>query len=106
MIDPVKEAKASTTELKLAYTACFNFDGPAGFAALKDLARFCRANESTFNPDPRAHALLEGRREVWLRIQEHLQLTPEQIYALHPIKALGQRTMPNAVSASQMNRES
>ena len=53
---------------------------------LKDLARFCRASESTFNPDERMHAVLEGRREVWLRIQEHLQLTPEQIYALHPIK--------------------
>jgi hypothetical protein len=104
LIDPLKEALAITTENKLAYNACFNFDAPQGFAILKDLARFCRANESTFNPDPRTHALLEGRREVWLRIQEHLQLTTEQIYALHPIKALGQRS--SGISASQMNRES
>lgn len=106
MSDPIREALALTTENQLAYNACFNFDAPQGFHVLKDLARFCRANESTFNPDPRTHALLEGRREVWLRIQEHLQLTPEQIYSLHPIKALGQRVSPNSVSASQMNRES
>jgi hypothetical protein len=40
--------------------------------ALLDLAEFCRANESCFHEDPRMHAALEGRREVWLRIQEHI----------------------------------
>jgi len=40
----------------------------SGERVLADLARFCRANESTFHADPRTHALLEGRREVWLRI--------------------------------------
>ncbi len=50
---------------------------------LKDLARFCRAHETTFDKDERKHAALEGRREVWLRIQEYLQLDQEQIYELH-----------------------
>ena len=50
--------------------------------ALLDLAEFCRANESCFHEDPRMHAALEGRREVWLRIQEHLHLTPAQLMAL------------------------
>lgn len=47
---------------------------------LQDLAKFCRANESTFLPDSRAHAVLEGRREVWLRIQNHLNLSTEELW--------------------------
>lgn len=46
---------------------------------LKDLAKFCRATESTFHPDPRVHAMLEGRKEVWLRISKHLNLSTEQL---------------------------
>lgn len=47
------------------------FATPAGKVVLQDLARFCRASRSTFDADPRVHALLEGRRECWLRIQQH-----------------------------------
>lgn len=47
---------------------------------LQDLAKFCRANESTFHPDARISGQLDGRREVWLRIQDHLTLSPEQLY--------------------------
>jgi len=47
------------------------------------LARFCRAHESTFAADPRAHAVLEGRREVWLRIQNHLNMETEQLWDLY-----------------------
>jgi len=47
---------------------------------LKDLAAFCRAEESTYHPDPRAHAVLEGRREVFLRIQSHLNLSSEDLW--------------------------
>lgn len=54
----------------------------SGQAVLHDLAKFCRANTTTFHEDPRIHAALEGRREVWLRIQNHLNLTPEQLFAL------------------------
>ena len=64
-----------------AYRTTFN--GPLAQIVLKDLARFCRAHESTFEGDPRGHAQLEGRREVWLRIQEQLRLTPEQLWALY-----------------------
>jgi len=55
----------------------------AGQTVLRDLAEFCRANETCFHEDPRLHAVLEGRREVWLRIQQHLNLTSEQLYALY-----------------------
>lgn len=58
-------------------------DKPATEAAivLKDLARFCRAHKSTAiysaisgTIDPNASARADGRREVWLRIVEHLHL--------------------------------
>lgn len=55
---------------------------------MADLARFCRADRTCFDIDARKHALAEGRREVWLRIQEHLTLTPEQLVVLYggPLK--------------------
>lgn len=58
------------------------FRSPEGQRVLADLATFCRAAEPTYSPDARLHALLEGRREVWLRIQNHLQLSPDELYAL------------------------
>lgn len=59
------------------------FRNPAGLQVLADLSKFCRGGEPTFHPDARVHALLEGRREVYLRIMNHLNLTSEQLYALH-----------------------
>lgn len=59
------------------------FSNPFGQEVLADLARFCRANEPTYHPDPRVHAELEGRREVWLRIQRHLQLSDDELWELY-----------------------
>lgn len=64
------------------------FLNPVGERVLADLARFCRAHDSTFHTDPRVDALLEGRREVWLRIERHLRLTPEQLWAIYGRKDL------------------
>lgn len=58
------------------------FRSPTGEVVLRDLARFCRANVSTFHEDARLHAVAEGRREVWLRLQSHLQLTPDELWRL------------------------
>lgn len=71
-----------------AYNKVFDRKSPYVEVVLKDLSRFCRAHNSTFHKDPRAHAMLEGRREVWLRIQEYLRMTPEEIYDLHVIKEI------------------
>lgn len=62
-----------------AYRAVFN-DGVQAERVLKDLARFCRAQDSAFHADPRLHAVLEGRREVFLRIQKHLKLDWDQFW--------------------------
>lgn len=59
------------------------FTSPAGQGVLCDLAKFCRADENTYNPDPRLSDILVGRREVWLRIQKHLNLTPDQLYEIY-----------------------
>lgn len=61
----------------------FTFGSPAGQAVLYDLARFCRANQTTFSADARLHAVAEGRREVWLRIQNHLGMTPAQLFEFY-----------------------
>lgn len=74
---------------KRAYQLTFNT--PMGEDVLIDLAKFCRAGESTFHPDPRVAAALDGRREVWLRIQQHLHLSSEQLMAIYN----GSRPLPN-----------
>lgn len=66
---------------RYAYRATFK--GPLAEEVLEDLARFCRANESTFHENDRAHVLAEGRREVWLRIARHLNLTEDQLWTLY-----------------------
>lgn len=45
-----------------------------GRKVLADLDRFCRGNASAFHADPRIHALLEGRREVLLRLLHFLNI--------------------------------
>lgn len=67
-----------TEQLKTAYQIVFG-DGPAGQAVLADLGRFCRADEPCWSEDQRHHARLEGRREVWLRIQNELKLPSEEL---------------------------
>ncbi len=62
------------------------FKGPVAEVVLKDLARFCRAHESTFHTDERTAVLLEGRREVWLRIAQHLNLSEADLWALYSRK--------------------
>lgn len=51
----------------------------AGQKMLADLNRFCRGNKSTYDPDPRAHALLEGRREVLLRILNFIGIPSHEL---------------------------
>ena len=63
----------------LAHDYRLTYGNPMGEAVLADLSRFCRATESTFHPDARIHAVLEGRREVWLRIRAYLDLDDETL---------------------------
>lgn len=66
---------------KQAYQQTFN--GEYGKAVLADLRRFCRATLPTADVNnEKTTYLLEGRREVWLRIQAYLQLSDEDVYNL------------------------
>ena len=59
------------------------FAQPAGQNVLDDLAKFCRAHETCVIPGDRDRSLvLEGRREVWLRIMQHMAYSPEQLMVL------------------------
>lgn len=44
------------------------------------LERFCRWRTSTFNADPRMHALAEGRREVLLTIHDYCELSMDALF--------------------------
>lgn len=64
------------TERKRAYQLAF--DSPAGQAVLRDLVRYCRAKITTAG-----EPMLEGRRQVFLRIQQHIELDTAQLYELY-----------------------
>lgn len=75
------KAEQQVLELQRAYHAIFQPESPVGKLILQDLAIFCRANQSTFNADPRIHALLEGRREVYQHIHDQLTLSSHELLA-------------------------
>lgn len=79
--DPLMQAETYVTERKKSFRRTFT-TGPDSLVVLKTLARFCRAHESTFHPNAAVANRLDGRREVWLFIQQHLQLTEDELWRL------------------------
>lgn len=82
----VLEGQRLISEKKNAFQRVFDETKPDVNYVLEELAKFCRAHESTFDADPRIAAQLDGRREVWLLIQKQLNLSVEEIYELHRAK--------------------
>ncbi len=74
------KAKSHLFTRQTAYKVLFGTESEALKMVFNDLKEFCRAETSSFHADPRIHAVLEGRREVWLRIADHLQLNPEELW--------------------------
>lgn len=77
---PDDEKTQAIRQRARAYRALFSpgdddaMNGPVG-EVLEDLERFCSAKDTTFVPgDTHGTAQLEGRRQVWLRIQAYLEL--------------------------------
>lgn len=84
MASGLEKTLAFLGDRKRAFQLTFQQEQPANQTVLTDLSFFCRANESCVVPgDHDRTLLLEGRREVWLRIQQHLNLTPEQLFQLY-----------------------
>lgn len=79
MTKPIDEAKLYLDQLRVSYQQALG-PTPATDAVLKDLAKFCHAFESSFHSDQRIHAVIEGRREVFLRIMDFLKLSPDELY--------------------------
>jgi hypothetical protein len=77
--DVESPAKVFLADRQRAYLVTFN--GEFAKAVLADLEAFCRARQSTFRTDAREHALLEGRREVFLRLEDHLRLNLDELIA-------------------------
>ncbi len=50
---------------------------------LADLAELCFADQPTYDPDPRLDARQQGRRDVWLHINQYLKLTSEQLERIY-----------------------
>lgn len=75
------EALQIFADRQRAYRMVFSpADAPAVKAVLDDLISFCRGKETCVVPGDRDRTyVLEGRREVLLRIQDHMELTPEQL---------------------------
>ena len=70
-------------ERAIAYSQVFGGKTTFTHTVVEDLKKFCRATESTFHKDPHTAAYLEGRRDVWLRIEEFLTLNAEQLLEKH-----------------------
>jgi hypothetical protein len=82
------ELKAILADRQRAYQLAFNTD--AGKALLLDLGQFCRARETCVIPGDRDRTyVLEGRREVFLRIRDHLDLTVEDLFEKYTTPAIG-----------------
>lgn len=85
MIDKTMEATFDFLRgRRNSYKYTFSLTNPAAVAVLEDLSKFCRAAETAAVPgDHDRTMMLLGRQEVFLRIQQHLQLSPEQLFQLY-----------------------
>ena len=77
----IDKARQFLARRRTAYVKTFT--NPFGEEVLADLAKFCRANQTTFHDDARKHAVAEGRREVWLRIQAQLNLSDAELWRIY-----------------------
>lgn len=84
--DTVEAVRKLIGSRSYAYKTLFKKEDKLVQIVLKDLCDFCRAHETTFNSDPRIHAALEGRREVWLRLQRYTGLSEQELIELHEVK--------------------
>lgn len=80
-MNPFQYARDFLARRRTAYVKTFL--SPFGQEVMADLAKFCRANQTTFHTDARVHAVAEGRREVWLRIQQHLNLSDDDLWRIY-----------------------
>lgn len=84
----VNKIKDYVAKRQQAYQQVFNPDNLFLKEVLDDLEKFCREYETTFHPDQRVHALLEGRREVLLRIKRHMNMNTKDLIKYYTSKGI------------------
>jgi hypothetical protein len=95
---------------QISYKNCFDLSQLENRAVMTDLALFCRMFTTTAEPDQKEDPkVLEGRRQVFLRIQEHMQFDQFQLYLLHPLRqitpqAMTPGTLTTGISKTAMDR--
>jgi hypothetical protein len=88
-MDLLELARKKLELLRVRKASALHFKGMAGVSFLRHLANFCRANETCIVRDAKGNIdrdktlVLESRREVWLMIQQHFNLSPTQLLALY-----------------------
>lgn len=70
-------------DVAAAYRERLDPDGPRARLVLADLAALCGAGETSVVPgDPQGTAFNEGKRAVWLHLQDMLALAPDRLTEL------------------------
>jgi hypothetical protein len=92
------EALRYFSEWKAAYQAAFGENARA-LPAFVDLARFCHARETcVIRGDRDLSLVMEGRRQVYLRVMNFIELTPEELVVLHTRRLEGESHVEEARS--------
>lgn len=74
------ESALDLVRVKKSYRSVFQT--PEGRRVLRDLAKVCHAASTTFDADPREQARKEGKRQIWLRIQNMIMIPDDEVYKL------------------------
>lgn len=64
-------------QVRAAYQTAFS--GPSGKLVLAHIADTCGATETTADENPHTMAVAEGRRQVWLTIQDVLRMSESDL---------------------------
>jgi len=54
----------------------------AGLVILRDLAKTCNAASTTFDKDPHKQSFNAGKRQVWLRIQNMINVPDDELWKM------------------------
>jgi len=81
MSDKIQALKNFLQTRAQAYRLTFGVESSK--KVLVDLSIFCKAEETTTHRNRDMSLILQGRREVWLRIRKHLNLTDEELWKIY-----------------------
>ena len=84
----IERGMALLRHRSMSYRDVFLGHGRSTDDVLHDLAKFCRAHESTFHVDHSMSDRLDGRREVFLRISHYLHLSETQLWDIYGNKSI------------------